>query len=385
MEGKAALVSHRKDVVLESFPYEVQCFQDLTSFLEALDDQIKLVAVDMTDSSPVDLEHVSAIRDSDFGEHLPVVIVHGPALAEQRLAAFKMGCDDFIDVEVGVDEIALRCEKLIYSKIANDQLQERVQQANQMAFIAMSDTSDLGVNIQYLIDVNQCDNLDELGMRLMQAISSYGIKGSLQMRGEFEIKNLDQSGMAKELESALLWELKDDGRYVDFGKRSVMNYEQVSLLVRNMPVDDEKKYGTIKDNVFSLLQGTDARVKALDNLMQLEQQQNLMKGLALRMKNMMAEIDDGYQDVMKNIADVVESMAEGTQQVIIDYALHEEQEKALETIMESGVTSTNQIFSDGLRLDESLKKIIGDMDDFFSEDSGPMTQEKRQKLLRLLQ
>ena len=105
----------------------------------------------------------------------------------------------------------------------------------------MSDTSDLGVNIQFLIDANQCNNLDELGMSLLQSVSNYGIKASLQLRSEFGIKNMEHNGMAKDLESALLWELRDDGRYVDFGKRSVMNYEQVSLLVKNMPLDDEKK------------------------------------------------------------------------------------------------------------------------------------------------
>ena len=46
----------------------------------------------------------------------------------------------------------------------------------------------------------------------------------------------------------------------------------------------KKKYGAIKDNVFSLLQGADARVKALDSLKQLEQQQNLMKAIAVKMK-----------------------------------------------------------------------------------------------------
>lgn len=339
----------------------------------------------MTTSAPVDLEQVTAIRDSEFGEHIPIVVLHGQALAEQRLTAFKMGCDDFIDTQVGVDEISLRCEKLIYSKIANDQLQERVQQANEMAFIAMSDTSDLGINIQFLIDANQCNNLDELGMRLMQSISGYGLKGCLQMRGEFEIKNMDLSGMAKELESALLWELQHDGRYIGFGKRSVMNYERVSLLVRNMPVEDEKKYGTIKDNVFSLLQGVNARIQALDNLTQLEEQQTLMKDLALRMKNMMEQVDDGYQHVMKTIADVVEGMAESTQQVITDYALHEAQEKALEQIMDDGLSTTERIFSEGLRLDQDLKKVVRDMDAFFSDGAGPMTNEKRAKLLRLLQ
>lgn len=383
--GKVAILSLGDRFSGQGLPYPVVQYQSLQGLLDDYDENIKLILIDLSEAAPVDLEHISAVKNADVGEQTPVVVIHGEQLKDQRLAAFKLGCDDFIDVATEQDEIAVRCQKLIYNKIANEQLQERVQQANEMAFIAMSDTSDLGVNIQFLIEANQCNNLDELGMRLLQSVSNYGIKASLQLRSEFEIKNMEHNGMAKDLESALLWELRDDGRYVDFGKRSVMNYEQVSLLVKNMPMDDEKKYGAIKDNVFSLLQGADARLKALDSLKQLEQQQTLMKALAVRMKNMISEIDNGYQLVMRDIADVVENMADGTNNVITHFALHEEQEKALEKVMEAGIESTNRVFSEGLKMDENLKKVISEMDEMLAEGDGPISLEKRVKLMGLLE
>jgi len=383
-EGKVAILSVDDRFSGQSLPYPVVQYQKLQTLLEEYDENIKLILFDLSQASPVDLEQISAIKNADVGEETPLVVLHGDSLRDQRLNAFKLGCDDFIDVTTDQDEIAVRCDKLIFNKIANEQLKERIQQANEMAFIAMSDTSDLGVNIQFLIDANQCNNLDELGMSLLQSVSNYGIKASLQLRSEFGIKNMEQNGMAKDLESALLWELREDGRYVDFGKRSVMNYEQVSLLVKNMPLDDEKKYGAIKDNVFSLLQGADARIKALDSLKQLEQQQNLMKAIAVKMKNMMGEIDEGYQSVMKDIADVVENMAEGTNEIITNLALNEEQELALENVMNSGIEATNQVFSEGLKMDESLKKVISEMDGLLAEGDGPITLEKRVKLLSLL-
>jgi hypothetical protein len=52
---------------------------------------------------------------------------------------------------------------------------------------------------------------------------------------------MEANGMDKSLESKLLLEMKDQGRYVDFGHRSVMNYGAVSLFLKNMHVDEEKK------------------------------------------------------------------------------------------------------------------------------------------------
>ena len=119
----------------------------------------------------------------------------------------------------------MRLNKAVFNKIANDQLQSQVKMANEAAFSAMADNSKLGINVHFLLDSFSCTNLDELGQQLFQALNNYGLKCSLQMRGRYETKNMEQNGMAKDLEAQLLSELKDSGRYYDFGKRSVMNYD----------------------------------------------------------------------------------------------------------------------------------------------------------------
>lgn len=362
---------------LEQFPIQEQ-------FLHHLDPAPTIVVLDLYECDASELKLIEKIKCVDGLDAVPIVVIHSNTIHESRLQAFELGCDDYLDASLTEEELALHCEKLIYNKIANDQLQAQVKQATELAFIAMSDTSDLGINIQFLLDVHQCDNLDELGMRLLQAISSYGLKASLQIRSELGVKNMDMSGIPKELESALMWELKDDGRYIDFGRRSVMNYEHVSLLVKNMPVDDEKKYGALKDNIFSLLQGVEARLIALENIAQVNEQTELVKTLSLKMQKMMEGIDDGYQGVMKEIADVVENMSDGINEIIVNLALHEEQEKALEKVMDYGVKSTNVIFAEGLKLDESFQNVVKQLGGFLSADSSTLTTEQRQEILALL-
>jgi len=354
-------------------------------FLKSLSPSSNLVVLDLCGLGSGEFTLIEDVKALPGLDHVPIVVIYDQDMQETRLQAFELGCDDYIHKDVPDSEIALRCEKLIFNKIANDQLQAQVKQANEMAFIAMSDTSDLGVNIQFLLDVHTCTNLDELGMRVLQAVSSYGLSTSLQLRSELGVKNMDASGMAKDLEASLMWELKDDGRYVDFGKRSVMNYERISLLVKNMPVDDEKKYGTIKDNIFSLLQGADARLKALENIEQVNDQQKLVRALSLKMQKQMEVIDDGYQGVVKDIADVVEGISDGINEIITNLALHEEQEDALEKVVAYGLKSTNQIFSEGLKLDESFQGTIKELGGLLSSDKVKLTHEQRLKMLDVIE
>lgn len=388
MDGESiiTILSERPRLLVDSLGerYELKQYPIESQFFNHLESETKLVVLDFVESSSKELTLIERVRNHDGFEHVPIILLHGANLGHTNTQAFELGCDDIIDMDAHAEELPLRCEKLIFNKIANDQLQAQVKQATELAFIAMSDTSDLGINIQFLLEVHQCCNLDELGMRLLQAMSAYGLNASVQLRSEMGVKNMEASGMERELESKLMWELQNDGRYIDFGKRSVMNYEQVSVLVKDMPLDDPNKYGALKDNLFSLLQGADARLKALENIQQVEDQQQMVRSLSIKMQKMMEEIDVGYQGIMKNIADVVENMSDGIHEVIINLALHEEQEQALERVMEYGLQTTNAVFSEGLQLDENFQNVIKELGVFLSNDKVKFTAEQRQKLLQLI-
>ena len=332
-------------------------------------DDVKLVLLNIVDNQqPVWLDVCRQLKDTPSVADTPIVILARDSALDSKMAYYDAGCDDYVNSE-SMSERQARLMRVIFNKVANDQLKQQLQQANEMAFIAMSDTSDLGVNVQFLLDVNTCDNLDELGMRVFKSLQSYGINCSLQIRGRHTVKNMEANGMAKEMESVLLQECKDKGRYVDFGRRSIMNYGSVSLLVKNMPMNDDKKYGAIKDNVFSLLQGADARVKALDNLESLAMESLLVKRMAGQMRDLMKHVDSSYKGVMKDIADVVETMADGVESSIQFLGMDERQELALQKIMETGIVDTNRIFNQGMRMDEGLREFLEQVDNVFCSDS----------------
>ncbi|WP_276679172.1 response regulator [Thalassolituus oleivorans] len=350
--------------------YELEHVESVDDCIrQVLADDVKLVLLNIVDNlQPVWLNVCRQLKDTPSVTDTPIVILARDSELDSKMAYYDAGCDDYVNSE-SMSELQARLMRVIFNKVANDQLKQQLQQANEMAFIAMSDTSDLGVNVQFLLDVNTCDNLDELGMRVFKSLQSYGINCSLQIRGRHTVKNMEANGMAKEMESVLLQECKDKGRYVDFGRRSIMNYGSVSLLVKNMPMNDDKKYGAIKDNVFSLLQGADARVKALDNLESLAMESLLVKRMAGQMRDLMKHVDSSYKGVMKDIADVVETMADGVESSIQFLGMDERQELALQKIMETGIVDTNRIFNQGMRMDEGLREFLEQVDNVFCSDS----------------
>ncbi|HRH76096.1 MAG TPA: DNA-binding response regulator [Cellvibrionaceae bacterium] len=332
---------------------------DLAQLSDALEENnYRIVVYDGLADATLDLQYCQELATRLSPKALPLLVLTNGVSPEEKLKAFEVGCDDLIDINVAtVDEINARITKSIFHRIANEQLQKRLELATETARNAMVDNSDLGANIQFLLAVNDCDNLDQVGQQFFSTIERYGLRCSLQMRSTLGIKDMEAHGMAKDLESQLLFQLKDSSRYIDFGVRTIVNYGRVSLLIKNMPLDDPEKYGAIKDNTFSLLQGLNARILALeDRCGLLEEKESLLK-ISQDVNSVMSSIKLSYQAVMRQILTEVENAVELIEHRLPHLALNEMDESFMFSVTDQLVKETNEVFNNGLKVDEIFERL----------------------------
>lgn len=211
---------------------------------------------------------------------IPVVVLAEIISLADKVELYDVGVDDLIDATMSSAELIARCRKSIYHNLAMQQLASRLTDATKTAREALVNSDELGTNVQFLLAMQGCDNIDQLGQLFFSSIQRYGLSCSLQMRCTMAVKNMEPTGMAKDLVSQLLTQLKDDGRFLDLGRRTIINFERVSLLIKNMPENNQEKYDSVKDNVFVLVQGLNARIKSLENKFRLEHQKKVLEKLS---------------------------------------------------------------------------------------------------------
>ena len=187
---------------------------------------------------------------------------------------------------------------------------------------------------------------------------------------------MEATGLEKELESRLLTELQHKGRFVDFGRRCIVNYGQVSLLIKNMPEQDREQCTKIKDRILPFVQGADSRLKAIDAQRTLEIERNFMGKVVGRLRDSMKDFDDGYQVLMRGGADVVEDMAAKMDESILFMDLTHNQEQTLEEIMDNGVKGINSLFSQGVKVNEGFRQLVSHMDTVFGENDSIPSVDK---------
>lgn len=318
----------------------------------------RVVVYDGLATSSLDLDSCKEIVTILGEKRIPLVALTNGVSPEEKLRAFDLGCDDLIDINFATqDEINARITKSIFHKIATEQLHNRLELATETARTAMVDNSDLGANIQFLLAVNDCDNLDQVGQQFFSTIERYGLYCSLQMRSTLGIKDMEAHGMAKDLESQLLFQLKDSGRYIDFGVRTIVNYGRVSLLIKNMPLNDQEKYGAIKDNTFSLLQGLNARIIAPEDRWGLLEEKESLKKISQDVNAVMSTIKNSYHSVMRQILTEVENVAEMIEHRLPHLALNEADETFMFSVTDQLVKETNEVFNNGLKVDEIFERL----------------------------
>jgi CheY-like chemotaxis protein len=321
------------------------------------DKRYRIVVMDLINDSPIDLTSCQTLLQQECMHTVPLVALTTDYSVKDKVKALEIGCDDLIDSKTTPDEVFARITKSIFHQIANSQLNQRLLLATETARNAMVDNSDLGANIQFLLQVQNCDNLDQLGQQFFATIQRYGLSCSLQMRSEMGKKDMEAHGMAKHLESQLLFQLKDSGRYVDFGPRTIVNFDRVSLLIKNMPIDDAEKYGSIKDNTFCLVQGVNARILALEDRFKLLMEKEALHKLANDVRAVMGSLKIAYQDVMREIAGEVESVTERLEHRLPHLALTEADEQFIYDLSSKLVLDTNRIFNEGLKVDELFDRL----------------------------
>ncbi|MEE8057407.1 MAG: hypothetical protein V3T17_06180 [Pseudomonadales bacterium] len=326
-------------------------------------DLIHLLVIDQVSHPNWDDVFYNEVKNYFAPLGIPVVLIVDNEISfANKIDALEIGFSDVINIHQPLDEISTRMMGEVYHQIANMQLKSVIQQANDAAFSAMKESSNLGQNIRFLLRTHSCDDLNQLGQVFFQTVNEYGLNCSLQMRSEFGVRNMEANGMERVLESELLSKLQNHGRYFDFGQRCVVNYGTVSVLIRNMP-EDENLYGMIKDNTFTLLQGLDARVIALDEHQQLQKEKETLEQLSEGVTFVMKGIEADFHSVMLKIVDVVESMAENIECKIPTLMLNEEQEEYVLNVVGRCVSQSNQVFSEGLHIDEHFEVLIRKMEE----------------------
>ncbi len=287
---------------------------------------------------------------------LPVIFVSALNTLEDRLAGYDAGGDDYIAKPYNVAELNAKIDIAFKTCQHHSELQSRLDDSNYTATTAINSLSETGCILHFLENSFACTSLQSLGEELGQSLKSFGLhycfvihseeESEEESEGESEGESFSFShkGQIKPLEEELLHQLKDHGRIFNFSHRSIFNFGHISVLILNMPVADNDKYGRMKDHMQLLAGGADARVCSIIKEQRLQKHGDL-KEIVLNTRFAIEQVKLNHKKQYWKAVAISKEMTEAIQEGLMVLGFDQETEMELISLIDTNIEKLLMIFS----------------------------------------
>lgn len=278
-------------------------------------------------------ETCKELRNMHTTEQPFIIFVSAANSLEEKVKGYEFGGDDYVTRPFAPEE--LLCKVQVGYKVLQQkqELTESIQEISKVAQTAMTASSEMGVVTQFIQQSCFCKSFEELSEAMFFAMSSYGLHTAIQIHTSGTILNFSPSEKVRPLEEQILKALRDKGRILNLDKRLIINYPNVSILIKNMPEDDEERAGRLRDLLSALVSATDSRIEAINNEKRLIRVANLSPVIE-KTYNTLENIQHLFQANYSNVVDAINNLGINIEAQFFSLGLESDQEKELMDIVD---------------------------------------------------
>lgn len=276
---------------------------------KAINEKPDLILLDINMPGISGYETCERLKADKETENIPVVFVSDMNTLEDRMKGYDCGADDFISKPIQCDELHSKVKVLLNHQSNLNRLEEKLRKSSRTAMSAINSMGELGEIIGFMEDMFQCDNSNELSAAIFKVLHNYGLSGCVQYRILNHSEDFSSTGLIKPLEAELLVKAKKvDGIY-SFGVRTLFNSDEVALLIKNMPIEDNDRYGRLKDHLAILLKGARSRAIHFKNMELLRRSKETKISSTLgELQEEIKSIDQRFKDFESHVKTVMEEL-----------------------------------------------------------------------------
>jgi CheY-like chemotaxis protein len=292
--------------------------------LESFSPQVVLLDVSMPGMDGYEV--CRKIKANPATKDIVVMFVSARGSVEERMEGYAVGAEDYIVKPFAHGELKSKLSNLGQILLEKESLEQQIEDATSTAFSAMATSSEMGQIVNYIEQIGQIDDVSELAQALISCLSSFGLNCNMELRIGDERLHFASAGLCSPIVLELFEILKSKGRLHEFQNRILVNYENLSLLILNMPEDDEEKHGRIRDHICFIVSVTEQQLLSILTKKELEdQQRNLAEVISMvhsKFTGLMTLLDDNR----KHNEEVFRSLQEQFENRIPTMGLDEDQE-----------------------------------------------------------
>lgn len=308
------------------------------------------------------------LKDNYDTQNIPVIFITSSTCDDEKLKAYELGADDFINKPFNHDELTAKISKTLSGVASINEAKELANAAQQAALIAMTNSSELGMIIKFMESAGESESFEELAAQLDEVTQGFGLVCCFHFEFDDYSLNIGNGCVDGSLEARMIAEARKVGGIIGHGKRMFFNQKYVSMLVKNMPVDDDDKCGRYKDNLAVLLSSANGIAKTLGV------EQSMMQQRRQLIKTTFDSTYERTQHVMglvnlleSNTVHVVQDIRSTFEEALFSLALTEDQENYLMGIFDAGMEKMETVKETATEVETAMKTVVTSFEQLLTE------------------
>ena len=345
-------------IILENQGYRTICAENGNQAFELITASPEKVDVIVSDVLMPELDgyelckKLKASGDDNINS-IPVIFVSSLTDLNEKLRGYAAGGDDYVPKPIEPEIFVEKLKNVIQIRKKNHALKSQLNESFNTAIQAMTYSSELGRILEFFSESLRTESYEELVQSLFRVTDSYGLNAAVQIYLPESILNYSNTGTFSPLEANIMELARHKARFYDFGARTLINYKDFSLLIKNMPLDNPERYGRLKDTLGSLCNAVEAKITDLMRNNRAEQIQEILAAL----QNAMSGIDSAFQNIQKQNVAAIENMRSDIEEAMLHLGLLEYQEENILGISQRCLDQTKEVFFQGIELNKQFDYI----------------------------
>lgn len=322
--------------------YQVETYTDGMEVLASLTPDVPtLVILETLLPGPTGYEICQMIED-EYGHCVTCVIfLSAKTSVDERIKGMEAGADDYINKPYDVLEIIAKVRSAIDILDSKVGLKQQLDYASQTAFQAMSAQSEMGIIMKGVQGVIEAHRFDELCSAVFSCLREFDIKSTLYYEVSLVPTFVASPGRATtSMEQEIITVVRKSQRIWTKGHRCIFTFGDTSLLVLNMP-EDQDKAGRLRDSMCFLMEAFDVKTDAINKQQALVDAENWQQSVK-DITTLLAKASGELQESVHVSTTTIRNMMMDLDQLLPSLGLEEDQENHIHHITDSSAEKFNE-------------------------------------------
>lgn len=232
-----------------------ECLQNINSI------KPELILLDVSMVGMDGYETCRALKKDESTRHIPIIFVSARGTLEDKIKAYEAGGHNYMTKPFNHSELEIiikhTIEMLKHSMTVKKQ---PIDTFLSPATIAINNLQDAKVLIRFLTACCSDTSIEDLKKLLLISCQDLNLNCTIQHRTEIETRIFSTESEISPLEQSLFEHLTSEERFFDFNSGTIITYPHISLLIKNMPINNTKRRNELKDLLGAIMAAAEYRI-----------------------------------------------------------------------------------------------------------------------------